>query len=55
MALPGLDLSAALVDFTHPARPHRGTHAGPSPVDRRKPGPRHHLVSDATGMPWPRP
>ncbi|KOV87614.1 transposase [Nocardia sp. NRRL S-836] len=34
-----------------PARPQRGAHTGPSPVDRRKPGSKHHLITDANGIP----
>lgn len=29
----------------------RGDHTGPSPVDRRKPGSKHHLITDGTGIP----
>lgn len=34
-----------------PARTQRGDHTGPSPVDRRKPGSKHHLITDASGVP----
>ncbi|MEV6621744.1 hypothetical protein AB0M83_23705 [Amycolatopsis sp. NPDC051106] len=44
-----LDLSAALVDSTH-LRALNGDHTGLSPVDRRKLGSRHHLITDATGI-----
>lgn len=29
----------------------KGEHTGPSPVDRRKPGSKHHLITDGTGIP----
>lgn len=45
-----LDLSAALVDSTH-LRPLKRGHTGPSPVDRRKLGSKHHLITDAHGTP----
>jgi transposase len=34
----------------HP-RPQRGDHVGPSPVDRGRPGSKHHLICDAGGIP----
>jgi len=34
-----------------PARPQRGDHTGPSPIDRAKPGSKHHLITDAHGTP----
>jgi transposase len=46
-----LDLSTTLVDFTHRRALKGGPHTGPSPVDRRKPGSKHHLITDATGIP----
>ncbi|WP_216915938.1 IS5 family transposase [Nocardia noduli] len=46
-----LDLSIALVDASHPRALKRGDHVGPSPVDRAKPGSKHHLITDATGTP----
>ncbi len=33
------------------ARPQRGDHTGPSPVDRARPGCKHHLICDAGGLP----
>nr|WP_269821831.1 IS5 family transposase [Nocardia asteroides] len=33
------------------ARAQRGAHTGPSPVDRARPGSKHHLITDATGIP----
>ncbi|WP_428832542.1 IS5 family transposase, partial [Amycolatopsis dongchuanensis] len=46
-----LDLSAMLVDSTHLRALKGGNHTGPSPVDRRKSGSKHHLITDATGVP----
>src|SRR3954454_21832307 len=34
----------------HP-RPQRGDHVGPSPVDRGRPGSKHHLIVEAGGIP----
>src|SRR3954453_2722002 len=36
--------------LAHP-RPRRGDHVGPSPVDRGRPGSKHHLICDAGGIP----
>jgi transposase len=33
------------------ARAQRGAHVGPSPVDRARPGCKHHLICDAGGLP----
>ena len=33
------------------ARAQRGDHVGPSPVDRGRPGSKHHLICDAGGLP----
>ncbi len=33
------------------ARPQRGDHVGPSPVDRGRPGSKHHLICHAGGIP----
>lgn len=35
----------------HRPRGRGGEHTGPSPVDRRKPGSKHHLLTDANGIP----
>ncbi len=37
-------------DVAHHLMRSRG-HTGPSPVDRRKPGSKHHLITDASGVP----
>ena len=36
--------------LAHPG-PQRGDHVGPSPVDRGRPGSKHHLIVDAAGIP----
>src|SRR3954453_19737935 len=36
--------------LAHPS-PQRGDHVGPSPVDRGRPGSKHHLICDAGGIP----
>jgi transposase len=33
------------------ARAQRGAHVGPSPIDRARPGCKHHLICDAGGLP----
>ncbi|MFJ3745274.1 IS5 family transposase [Streptomyces albidoflavus] len=45
-----LDLSLAAVDGPHP-RVKRGSKTGRSPVDRGRSGSKHHLITDATGIP----
>ncbi|WP_385625516.1 IS5 family transposase (plasmid) [Streptomyces sp. P8-A8] len=45
-----LDWSRACVDGSHSARK-RGSDTGPSPVDRRKTGSKHHLICDGRGTP----
>jgi transposase len=45
-----LDLDRCAVDGSH-ARAQRGDHVGPSPVDRGRPGSKHHLICDAGGLP----
>jgi transposase len=46
-----LDLRRALVDSASVRAPGGGADTGPSPVDRRKPGSKHHLLTDARGTP----
>jgi transposase len=41
----------ALVDSAHLRAPGGGRKTGPSPVDRRKRGSKHHLLTDAEGTP----
>ncbi len=45
-----VDLSRAVLDSAH-VRAKRGELAGPSPVDRGKPGSKMHVLSDANGLP----
>ncbi|WP_409350831.1 IS5 family transposase [Streptomyces tauricus] len=45
-----LDWSRACVDGSH-IRAKGGTDTGPSPVDRRKTGSKHHLICDGRGTP----
>jgi transposase len=46
-----LDLSRAVLDSAHVRAKGRGELAGPSPVDRGKPGSKMHVLSDANGLP----
>ncbi|MEV0111230.1 IS5 family transposase [Nocardia sp. NPDC050799] len=46
-----LELSRVLVDASHVRALKRGDHVGPSPVDRGRPGSKHHLITDAAGTP----
>lgn len=39
----------AAVDGSHVRGPQRGAHTGPSPVDRARPGSKHHLITDRYG------
>ncbi|MER5842769.1 IS5 family transposase, partial [Streptomyces prasinus] len=45
------DLSRAVLDSAHVRAKKGGEHTGPSPVDRRKPGSKMHVLSDANGLP----
>ncbi|WP_308311174.1 IS5 family transposase [Streptomyces sp. GbtcB6] len=45
-----LDFSRAAVDGSHPGVK-RGAKTGRSPVDRGRTGSKHHLITDATGIP----
>ncbi|MFJ9871555.1 IS5 family transposase [[Kitasatospora] papulosa] len=45
-----LDWSRACVDGPHP-REKGGADTGPSPIDRRKTGSKHHLICDGRGVP----
>jgi hypothetical protein len=48
---PGkLDLSRAVIDSSH-VRALKTAQTGPSPVDRARPGSKHHLIVDAGGVP----
>lgn len=46
-----IDWSRAVIDSSSIRALQRGGHTGPSPVDRRKPGTKHHLITDAGGIP----
>ncbi|WP_188540688.1 IS5 family transposase, partial [Kocuria dechangensis] len=46
-----LDLDRCAVDGSHVRALKRGDHVGPSPVDRGRPGSKHHLIVDAHGIP----
>jgi hypothetical protein len=46
-----IDWSRAVVDSSHVRALKRGAAVGPSPVDRARPGSKHHLLTDATGTP----
>jgi transposase len=45
-----LDLARAIADSSH-VRALKGAHTGPSPVDRGRAGSKHHVLTDATGIP----
>ncbi|SNQ51959.1 hypothetical protein FRACA_880010 [Frankia canadensis] len=46
-----LDPHRALVDSSHIHALHAGAQTGPSPVNRGHPGSKHHVITDATGVP----
>lgn len=46
-----IDWYRALVDSASLRAPGGGTKTGPNPTDRRKPGSKHHLLTDAHGVP----
>jgi transposase len=46
-----IDWSRALVDSSFVRAAYGGEATGPSPVDRAKPGSKHHLLTDAGGIP----
>ncbi|MFF7240284.1 IS5 family transposase [Streptomyces collinus] len=46
-----LDFSRAVVDGSHIRAPKGGSKTGRSPVDRGRNGSKHHLITDATGIP----
>ncbi|WP_440581633.1 IS5 family transposase [Streptomyces laculatispora] len=47
-----LDLDDCSVDGSHVRALKRGDHVGPSPVDRARPGSKHHLIVDRHGTPF---
>ncbi|MFI9065675.1 IS5 family transposase [Streptomyces sp. NPDC053429] len=46
-----IDWSRAVIDSSHVRAARRGPKSGPSPVDRARPGSKHHLVVDGQGIP----
>lgn len=46
-----IDWRRAIVDSTSVRAPHGGRRTGPSPVDRRKCGSKHHVIVEAQGTP----
>jgi transposase len=46
-----IDWSGALIDSSHVRAAYGGEGTGPSPVDRGKPGTKHHVITDANGIP----
>ncbi|MFF9147435.1 IS5 family transposase [Streptomyces sp. NPDC014861] len=46
-----LDLDGCAVDGSHVRALKGGDHVGPSPVDRARPGSKHHLIVDPRGIP----
>ncbi|WP_385626089.1 IS5 family transposase [Streptomyces sp. P8-A8] len=46
-----LDWSRAVIDFSHVRAARRGPKGGPSPVDRARPGSKHHVLVDGQGIP----
>ncbi|MFE1879994.1 IS5 family transposase [Streptomyces diastatochromogenes] len=50
-AAPRLDRSRCVVDSSHVRALKRGSHTGPSPVDRGRADSKHHLITDGHGTP----
>jgi transposase len=46
-----IDWSRALIDSSSVRAAYGGGATGPSPVDRAKPGSKHHVITDANGVP----
>nr|WP_257039941.1 IS5 family transposase [Streptomyces sp. TLI_55] len=46
-----LDWSRAVIDSSHVRAARPGPKSGPSPVDRARPGSKHHVLTDAQGIP----
>ncbi|MDX3559284.1 IS5 family transposase [Streptomyces europaeiscabiei] len=49
--LKKLDWSRAVIDSSHVRAARRGPKSGPSPVDRARPGSKHHVLTDGQGIP----
>ncbi|WOX15300.1 IS5 family transposase [Streptomyces sp. N50] len=46
-----LDRSRAVIDSSHVRAARKGPQSGPSPVDRARPGSKHHIITDGQGIP----
>ncbi|MEU2502993.1 IS5 family transposase [Streptomyces pseudogriseolus] len=46
-----LDWSRAVIDSSHVRAARKGPKSGPSPVDRARPGSKHHVLTDGQGIP----
>ncbi|WP_239768717.1 IS5 family transposase [Streptomyces sp. CL12-4] len=46
-----LDWSRAVIDSSHVRAARKGPKSGPSPVDRARPGSKHHVLVDGQGIP----
>ncbi|MGV9884078.1 IS5 family transposase [Streptomyces sp. NPDC003006] len=46
-----LDWSRAVIDSSHVRAAPAGPKSGPSPVDRARPGSKHHVITDGRGIP----
>nr|WP_217569467.1 IS5 family transposase [Streptomyces sp. GbtcB7] len=46
-----LDWSRAVIDSSHVRAARPGPKSGPSPVDRARPGSKHHVITDGQGIP----
>ncbi|WP_218105384.1 IS5 family transposase [Micromonospora rhizosphaerae] len=46
-----LDWSRAVIDSSHVRAARRGPKSGPSPVDRARPGSKHHVLTEGAGIP----
>ncbi|MDG4790217.1 IS5 family transposase [Micromonospora sp. WMMD1102] len=46
-----LDWSRAVIDSSHVRAARRGFKSGPSPVDRARPGSKHHVLTEGAGIP----
>ncbi|GGS10289.1 hypothetical protein GCM10010169_63840 [Micromonospora fulviviridis] len=46
-----LDMSRAVIDGSHVRALRGGPKTGPGPVDRRKRGSKHHVITDADSIP----
>lgn len=46
-----IDWTRALIDSSSVRAAHGGEETGPNPVDRAKPGSKHHALTDASGIP----